>query len=93
MKAFRSQEPNSPKVLNECRRLIASNENNNEICQRVQASIDRVVKVEGLTCTCLDGKFVIGGTVKSRDDALMCSVVARVIPGVEAIVSEVKVQD
>ncbi|MCO8122159.1 BON domain-containing protein [Stieleria sp. TO1_6] len=62
-----------------------------DVCRRAQASIQRVVDVQNFSCSVEDGKTIIRGQVRSRDEALMCSVIARLVPGVESVVSEVKV--
>lgn len=63
------------------------------ICQRIQSSIARVVDVRDFSCSEEGGKAILRGQVSSRDDALMCSVIARLVPGVASVVSEVKVSD
>lgn len=62
-----------------------------DLCQRIQSSISRVVDIKEFSCAEEDGKLTIRGQVPSRDDAMMCVVVARSIPGVSQVVSEVKV--
>ncbi|WP_390895555.1 BON domain-containing protein [Stieleria tagensis] len=47
--------------------------------------------MQNFSCSVEDGKTIIRGQVRSRDEALMCSVIARLVPGVESVVSEVKV--
>nr|WP_161501346.1 BON domain-containing protein [Rhodopirellula sp. SM50] len=61
------------------------------LCRRIEASIQRVVEVHDFSCSVEDGKLILRGQVESRDDALMCVVVARSVPGVETIVSDIKV--
>ena len=62
-----------------------------DLCQRILASVCRVVEIEDFSCTEEDGKLILRGQVGSRDEAMMCIVVARSVPGVETVVSEVKV--
>jgi osmotically-inducible protein OsmY len=55
------------------------------------ASVQRVVEVRDFSCAEEDGKMVLRGKVNSRDEAMMCIVVARSVPGVAKVVSAVKV--
>lgn len=70
---------------------MIANSSQTGLCQRIQASIARVAKVENFSCVEEEGKYVLRGEVQSRDEALMCTVVARIVPGVETVVSKVKV--
>ncbi|QDV45411.1 BON domain protein [Stieleria neptunia] len=53
--------------------------------------MQRVVEVHDFSCSIDDGTVTLRGQVESRDDAMMCIVVARSVPGVESIVSDIKV--
>lgn len=70
---------------------VTADSSSADLCQRIQASIKRVVPIENFSCMEEDGKFVLYGEVHSRDEALMCTVVARIVPGVESVVSKIKV--
>ncbi|WP_182867567.1 BON domain-containing protein [Rhodopirellula sp. JC639] len=61
------------------------------LCRRVQASVERVVEVKGFSCSVEDGKLTLRGQVATRDDALLCAVVARSVPGGESVVNEITV--
>lgn len=67
------------------------NHSANELCKRIQASVQRLVNVQRFSCAEEDGKLILRGQVPSRDEAMMCIVVARSVPGVDSVVSEVKV--
>lgn len=62
-----------------------------DLCQRIQTSVQRVVEVVNFSCVEEDGKMILRGQVPSRDEAMMCIVVARSVPGVETVSSEIKV--
>lgn len=70
---------------------MIANSSHDELCQRIRASIHRVVEIENFSCVEEGEKLIIRGHVHSRDEALMCSVVARLVPGVHSVVSQVKV--
>ncbi len=70
--------------------MIADSTSEN-LCRRIEASVRRVVEVHDFSCSIDDGKLTLRGQVDSRDDATMCVVVARSVPGVESVVSEIKV--
>lgn len=71
--------------------MIANSTSESDLCHKVQASIQRVADVQGLTCVQEEGKVVLRGQVGTREEALMCTVVARLVPGVTTVVSEIKV--
>ena len=70
---------------------MISNSSKLDLCQRIVASVHRVVEIKDFSCTEEEGKLVLRGQVGSRDEAMMCIVVARSVPGVESVVNELKV--
>ncbi len=62
-----------------------------DLSRRVCASVSRVVKVDGLCCDQDDEKLLLRGSVASKDDAMMCIVVARSVPGASHIINKIKV--
>lgn len=62
-------------------------------CERIRSSIQRVVEIRDFSCSEEDGKAILRGQVASRDEALMCAVIARLVPGIATVVSEVKVSE
>lgn len=60
---------------------IAMNSDPSPLCKRFHSSISRIVAVDNFSCEVIDGKTVVSGTVESRDEARMCSTVARLVPG------------
>ena len=70
---------------------MLANPSREDLCQRIQASVERVVQIRDFSCVIDDEKLILRGNVQSRDDAMMCIVVARSVPGVEKVVSEIKV--
>ena len=70
---------------------MIADSNPENLCQRIESSVQRVVNVRNFSCIAQDGKLILRGQVESRDEAVMCIVVARSVPGVETVVSEVKV--
>ena len=70
---------------------MIADSNPENLCQRIESSVQRVVNVRNFSCNAEDGKLILRGQVESRDEAVMCIVVARSVPGVETVVSEVKV--
>ena len=62
------------------------------LCQRIEASVSRVVPVDNLACQQLDGILVLSGNVDSRQELLICGMAARAVPGVEKVVVKVKVK-
>ena len=61
------------------------------LCRRIEASVQRVVDIQDFSCSIEDGKLTLRGQVETRDDALMCTVVSRSVPGVESVVNDIKV--
>ncbi|MCA9140384.1 MAG: BON domain-containing protein [Planctomycetales bacterium] len=62
-----------------------------ELCRRIEISVQRLVEVVNFSCSEEGGKLILRGQVPSRDEAMMCIVVARSVPGVETVASEIKV--
>ena len=60
-------------------------------CDRLRSSIDRVVTIQNFSCTDHNGKTIVRGSVDSREEATMCNVVARLVPGMDDVVVEVSV--
>ena len=64
---------------------------NEPLAQRIQSSLRRIAEIRDFSCLDEGDKTVLRGQVTDRDEALMCAIVARTIPGVHAIVSELRV--
>ncbi|WP_409994535.1 BON domain-containing protein [Rhodopirellula sp. MGV] len=62
-----------------------------DICRKIETSVQRVASITELRCTNEDGKFVLHGRASSREEALLAGVAARLVPGVQTISSELKV--
>ena len=69
-----------------------TSDQNTELCRRIEASVLRVADVRGLRCIAHDGRFVLSGEVNTRDEAMMCGVVARLVPGAGAVINDIRVQ-
>lgn len=69
----------------------STTETHSLLCQRIQSSIARVAEIRGFSCLMEDDKLVIRGQVSTRDEAMMCAVVARLIPGVGTFVNNIRV--
>ncbi|MEO1617761.1 MAG: hypothetical protein AAFV88_18055 [Planctomycetota bacterium] len=60
-----------------------------QVQDRVTLSITRVVNVSDFKCSEVDGLFVLEGQVQTRDEAEMCALVARLVPGVGKVKNKV----
>ena len=61
------------------------------LSERLHASLRRAVDIRNYACIEHDGKTVLRGNVKTRDEAFMCRVIAKMVPGVSNLVMEVQV--
>ncbi len=61
------------------------------LCGRIESSITRVAKVRNFQCVWEVDRYILRGDVVSRQEAMMCGVVARLIPGVGPVVNQIKV--
>ncbi len=58
---------------------------------RIESSITRVVDVRNFQCVWEGDRYVLRGEVASRQEMMMCGVVARLIPGVGRVMNRIKV--
>ena len=59
---------------------------------RVSASVLRVVDVANFDLLIQDELFVLPGVVRSKEEAELCAVVARLIPGIGKVKNRITVQ-
>jgi hypothetical protein len=59
--------------------------------ERIESSITRVADVRNFRCVWEVDRYVLRGEVVSRQEAMICGVVARVIPGVGPVANRIKV--
>ncbi|MEM6469395.1 MAG: BON domain-containing protein [Planctomycetota bacterium] len=62
-----------------------------DLRERVFASIARVVDVTNLDLVVQDGVYILSGRVSTREDAEMCAVIARRIPGIGKVKNRISI--
>ena len=71
--------------------VLQEESQSSDLCDRVQASLDRIVDIDDFVCEQMsEGHVTISGRVASREESLMCGITARVIPGVSRVVNRIK---
>jgi hypothetical protein len=69
---------------------VLASASNDELLKRVMASIRRVAEVQDLTCQIEEGRLLLRGTAETQDEAVLCGVVARLVPGVGEVINEIE---